>query len=234
MAPRRVLVERSVHAAFVRDLGLYAAGAPPRKLISEDAAERTFALARAAVDAGGRPVSSLLEPPEGPWLRPIAIADCPEDAELVAGDHFGPATAIVPVDSEEHALRVHHACDQHLATSVFTRRPRATARRLAPRLGVTSVTMNDCVIPTAHPAAAIGGVGASGWGTSQGEAGLLAMTRPVYVSTTNPVLRPPTDRPAPHRVEQMARMVGRLYGAKPNQTHSSGNPSPAIIGDADQ
>lgn len=240
MAPRRILVERPAYAAFLRHLGLHAAGAQPRKLISESAAERTYDLAKAAVDAGGRSLSSVIEPPNGAWLRPLAIVDCPEDAPLVEGDYFGPVTAVLPVDSEEHALEVHHRCEQHLATSVFTKSPRAAARRLAGRLGATTVTMNDCVIPTVHPAASIGGIGPSGWGVSQGEAGLLGMTRPVFVSVTHPLLRPPTDEQAPERVRQMAGFVARLYGAGPKRTSGSANATskradgdPAIIGDAE-
>lgn len=247
MAPRRILVERPVYPQFLRDLGLVAGGARPRRLIDDRSAERTFALAKAAVDAGGRSVSSVLEPPVGAWLRPVAIADCPEDADLVAGDHFGPACAVIPVESEAHALSIHRRCDQHLATSVFTRRPRLAEGRLAPHLGATTVTFNDCVIPTAHPGASIGGVGASGWGVSQGEAGLLAMTRPVFVSRTPPVVRPPLDEPAPHRAAQMARMIARLYGGRrsagapvttPRPTPAPGPvPSPAptaVHGDADR
>ena len=230
MAPRRILVERSAYPQFVRDLGLYAAGAKPRKLISEDAAARTFTLVQSAVAAGGRPASSLLEPPNGTWMRPVAVLDCPEHADLVSGDHFGPATAVIPVDSEAHALDIHRRCDQHLATSVFTNSPRAAARRLAGDLGSTTVTFNDCVIPSAHPAASIGGHGASGWGLSQGEAGLLAMTRPVYLSRTSPILRPPTDEPPPHRVAQMTKWLGRLYGGAPNRTPRSAT-TPAIIGE---
>jgi acyl-CoA reductase-like NAD-dependent aldehyde dehydrogenase len=132
IAPRRVLVHRSVYPAFLRDLGLLAGGAQPRKLISEASARRTFELARDAVGAGGRSVSSVLEAPDGPWLRPLAIADCPEDAALVEGDHFGPATAVIPVDSEAHALAIHDRIDQRLATSVFTRSPGAS-RIVSPR-----------------------------------------------------------------------------------------------------
>ncbi|MEM7754025.1 MAG: aldehyde dehydrogenase family protein [Planctomycetota bacterium] len=226
MAPRRILVERPAYAAFIRDLGLYAAGAQPRKLISESAAVRTHKLAAAAIAEGGRSISGVLEAPDGPWLRPLAIVNCPESAGLVAGDHFGPATAIVPVESETHALEIHRRCDQHLATSVYTRKHKQVARRLAGRLGATTVNFNNCVIPTAHPAASIGGVGPSGWGVSQGEAGLLAMTRPVYVSRTHPVLRPPTDTPPPHRVAQMTRMIAKLYGGTLSQNNASSTTTP--------
>jgi len=111
-------------------------------------------------------------------------------------------------------IEIHRRCDQHLATSVFTRRPRAARRRLAGHLRVATVTFNDCLIPTAHPAASIGGVDASGWGRSQGEAGLLELTRPVTTSRTSLLLRPPLEPPPPGRMRQMAGWFTRLHGAR--------------------
>jgi aldehyde dehydrogenase (NAD+) len=243
MAPKRALVDRAVYPAFVRALLPLASGARPRRLISAEAARAAFDEASAAVAAGGRSASGVLEPPEGPWLRPLAILDCPEDADLVAGRCFAPVLAVVPVDSLDHALAVHARVDQTLATSVFTRRPRSARADLAPRLGSTTVTINDCVLPTAHPATSIGGVGASGWGVSRGREGLLAMTRPVFVSTTGR-LRPPLDEPAPEQARRLVSWMARLVGgaratAEPSAAAASAandpsepTPAPARPGDA--
>lgn len=221
MAPRRALVCEGVYDAFCRELGLLAAGAGPRRLIDAGAAERAFGLAQAACRAGGRSLTGVLEPPRGAWMRPVAVLDCPADAELVEGRHFGPALAVVCVRGEAEAVEVHRRCTQHLATSVFTRRPGPAARRLAPVLGATSVTFNDAVLPTAHPGAAIGGVGESGWGLSQGEAGFLAMTRPVYVSVTGG-FRPPIEPLAASQAAQVAKWATRMYGGGANRTAASG------------
>lgn len=215
MAPRRVLVDRRAYPAFVRELGLHAAAASPRKMIDGGAAAAAFEQALDAAARGGRSISGVLEEPVvtagGAWLRPIAIVDCPADAPLVEGRHFGPVVAVVPVDDVSAALAIHRACDQHLAASVYTAKP-GRASDLAASLGASVVTFNDTVMPTAHPAASVGGVGASGWGQSQGEAGLLAMTRPVTVTRTSGWLRPPLSVPTADQVDQMAARLTRFYG----------------------
>jgi acyl-CoA reductase-like NAD-dependent aldehyde dehydrogenase len=222
MAPRRVLVERGAYAAFCEALRPLASGAYPVELIDEAAAQRAHSLAQDAIQLGGRSASGQLEALRGRSMRPVAVLDCPEQAPLVEGRHFGPAVAVVPVRDLDHALAIHRQCDQHLATSIFTRDVLG-ARHLAPRLGAKTVTINDCVIPTAHPAASIGGVGASGWGASRGREGLLALTRPVYVSVSGPVLRPSTDAPPTAMADRIAQVVQRWYTLElPGQGQKSG------------
>ncbi len=213
MAPRRVLVERSIYRQFIAALAPHAASARPRTLISADAAARVRALARDAIERGGRSLSGMAEPGTGATLRPLAIADCPADSELVAGDHFGPAVAIVPVDSiEDEGLHLHRRCAQHLATSIFSGSPQR-ARALAVRCGASIITINDCILPTAHPAVTLAGTGESGWGVSRGEAGLLAMTRPVQVAITRPILRPDVQPPTRKTARLMQRFVRWWYGS---------------------
>jgi aldehyde dehydrogenase (NAD+) len=229
MAPRRALVDRSVYSQFVFALAALAASAKPRRLIDESAARRVFDLACDACAQGGRSLSGVLEPPTGDTLTPLAIVDCPEDASLVDGDHFGPALAVVQVDSADHAIEIHRRCDQHLATSVFTR-SRAAARDITGRIGATTVTVNDCLVPTGHPGSSISGRGLSGWGESRGVAGLLALTRPVHVSST-PRLRPSIFAPPPKQAAQFDAIISRFYGPKragAPRAGESGPPRPAI------
>lgn len=230
MAPRRALVDERVLARFLRELAPLAASTRPRRLITPDAADRCFALATDAARAGARSLSGVFEPPGGPLIRPLAIADCPADAELVAGDHFGPVLPVVPVASVDEALAIHRACDQHLATSVFTR-DRAAARALAPALGASHVTINDCIVPTAHPGAGLAGRRASGWGISRGEAGLLALTRPVVVSRTSRRLRTPTDPPDRRGLDALRSVTRLLYnGSSPSGPGPAPSPHRASAG----
>jgi aldehyde dehydrogenase (NAD+) len=215
MAPRRALVDQRVYEAFLAALAPLAAGARPVCLIAPDPAARAFDLARDAVARGGRSLSGILEPPlaaDPRRLRPLAIVDCPDSAPLVEGDHFAPILAVVPVRDLSHALALHARCTQHLATSVFTRRP---ARRpgLARALGAGIVLFNDCLLPVGHPGVALGGRGESGWGVSRGADGLLAMTRAVHVTSTHPRLRTPLAPPTTAMVRTISSLVGRWYGA---------------------
>lgn len=217
-APRRALVDRRVYGAFVAALAPLASAEKPRRLVSESAASRCEALAREAVEQGGRSVSGVLEGARADGggrvraLVPLAIVECPIGAALMAGDHFGPVLAVTPVDGEEAMLALHAANGPHLAASVFTRRA-SRARGLAARLGASVVTVNQCVIPTAHPGASLGGRGASGWGVSRGREGLLAMTRGVTVTRTSGLVRPPTEAPTSVGLARLSRLVGWLGGA---------------------
>lgn len=239
MAPRRALVHEAVYHDFLEALAPRASRAAVRRLIDARAADRVSGQARDAIDRGGRSLSGVFEPASDARFRPVAVVDCPPDAPLVEGRHFGPALAVVRCRDLDAMLAVHDACDQRLVTSVFTRDTRA-ARSLAPRLGSVTVTINDAIIPTAHPWTSIGGVGASGWGLTQGRMGLEALTRPVFVSATSRRIRPPVDAPDPGVQERNASALLRLAGAgkRTNQSPAgqarAESPSMAQAGPADQ
>lgn len=206
MAPRRALVDRRVMPAFLDALAPLVAGGQPLRLIDETSAAQVERLAREAIAAGGRSLVGHLEARQGMRLRPIAIAECPVETELFAGEHFGPALAITPIDGLDDALRLHARVGQALATSVFTRDARAIERRAAD-FGSSFVTINDVVRPTAHPAASIAGRGPSGWGASRGLAGLAALTRPVTI-TTRGLFTPPAETPSPALLAWIRRFAG--------------------------
>lgn len=208
MAPRRVIVHRSLAEPLVDGLRREFGARAPLPL---DPAEfqRCRALVEEAVNAGGR----LVAPPEdvGTGVRPAIVADCPPGTALAAGAHFGPAVAVLTAASDEEIVALAGRYGRRLATSVFTRDTRR-ARRLAPELGSTTVTINDCVIPTGHPGVSIGGRGESGWGLTRGEAGLLAMTRPVYTSRTGRRIRTPLTPPSARTAARVERFIRWRYG----------------------
>lgn len=212
MGPRRALVHEAVYDEFAREIERLAAKATSREMIDEDAAQDAFALCRSAVEAGGREATGTLSEPVGRLWRPTAILDCPAEAELVEGRHFGPAFAVVRVATLTRALEIHHACDQHLATSIFTRDGAKAAKTLAPLVGAGLVTINDCVIPSAHPAVSITGNGQSGTGISQGEEGLLAMTRPLQITFGPGAARRAIKPPPKIVLNGLARFTRWWYG----------------------
>ena len=123
------------------------------------------------------------------------------------GDHFGPALAVSACQTLDEMLQRHHAVGQYLATSIWTR-DQSAARGMAAELQSATVTINDVLVPTAHPAASISGHGLSGWGTSRGAAGLLSMSRPVHVTTTPRKMRVPTDVPTDASLAKLERLIG--------------------------
>lgn len=203
MAPRRALFVGSdrVYDKFVQKLAKYARNAGTLDMIDEYAAQRCKELASKALANGARDVSTLSTKAaqdarsgngaEGTVadetlsrrFKPTVLVNCNPFGEVVDGKHFGPLLAVVRCASLEEALAIHRRCDQHLATSVFTRSAKAGSL-LAQRLGSTNVMINDCILPTGHPGVSVGGRGLSGAGITRGSEGLLAMTRPVYVSTS--------------------------------------------------
>ena len=219
MAPRRALVHRDCYQQFCDALIPLAAGATPRKLVLDSEAPRIHKLVEDAVRAGGRTATGILEPLDAEQFRPAAVLDCPGTAELVSGDFFGPAIAVVPFDDLQDAMAIHQSADQHLATSVYTRNP-GNVPSLLGDLESSTVTINDSLVPTAHPAASICGHGRSGWGASRGRRGLLAMTRPVHLARTSPRMRIPATPPDQRALSILERLIGipRRPKSKSSQT----------------
>ena len=210
MAPRRVLVHEDVAAAFAAAIVPLAAGAGLRPMIDLHAADEHRRLVEDAVSKGGRIAAMSLDRQTDLRARPQVVLDCPVDAEAFAADHFGPLLAVRAWRDESDLLELHRRGGRHLATAVYTRHE-ANADRLVPDLGGGLVTINDCLLPSAHPATSIAPVGESGWGVSRGVEGLLAMTRPVMVTRTGG-LRPPVGEPdarAKRFLEGLVRWWGR-------------------------
>ncbi len=196
MAPRRVLVHQNVMDTFVMKLSALLGQRTETELCDTAEADRVRSLA--GLDGGGAS------------LQPRAIV-VHYGSPLLRGEHFGPVVAVTPIGSRNDGVLHSRHYGQHLATSVFTRHPRKF-EELVPLLAAGTVTFNDAVIPTAHPGAPLPAMGASGWGVSRGELGLLAMTRPVHVTMTSRKVRVPTDPPSPKQAEQVKKFVRFLYG----------------------
>tara|TARA_R110000782_G_scaffold24264_5_gene62806 strand:- start:20564 stop:22039 length:1476 start_codon:yes stop_codon:yes gene_type:complete len=225
MAPRRALVHAAVYERFLRAMAPLASRAAVRHLIDAAAASKVSGQVSEALSRGGRSISGVFEPARGEAFRPVAVVDCPADAPLVDGRHFGPALAVIPCGSLDEMLAIHDRIDQRLVTSVFTRYTRRGAA-LAGRLGSSGVMVNDAIMPTAHPEVSVGGVGASGWGLTQGRRGLEALTREVFVARTSRRIRPPLDAPDEAGQERGARTLLRLAGAG-RRTTGTGDRPPA-------
>lgn len=212
LAPRRVLVDERVYAPFVAELealltktrgngagdGVIGHGLA---VIDHASAQRCDSMAREAMAQGGRELAPAVVPAGdvpgrgGPGFVSYparVIVDCPPGCDLATSascEHFGPVLAVLPVRDEAHLLRLHASCTQHLMTSIFSRDASVVGQAwaLVPKLvarGSGGVSINDCVVPGGHPGIGITGHGRSGWGTSRGADGLLALTRPVAITVT--------------------------------------------------
>jgi hypothetical protein len=77
------------------------------------------------------------------------------------------------------------------------------------------VHFNSVLLPSAHPGVAIAGHGASGWGASRGESGLLALTREVCVTRSSTLFAPPPDEPSPKIRSFLSRLIAWPLRAEP-------------------
>jgi len=208
MGPRRAIISAPAYDAFLAALSPLIAATPSLTLVHPDQADRTGSCIRAALDAGAHSLARDAARPSDRCILPVALTDAPPDSPLAHGAHFGPALAILRATDDDNALTLHAAYPQRLATSLFTR-SLSRARALAPTLGSGAVTINDCVVPTGHPAVPIAGLGPSGWGISRGPLGLLALTRPLTITTTGR-LRTPTTLLKGKSADRYMRTVARL------------------------
>ena len=135
------------------------------------------ALARGAkVSCGGNPRPDL-----GPnFFEPTVITGVDSSMKLFQEETFGPILAIQAVRDAEEAISRANDSPFALAASVWTgdkKRGEAIARRL--RAG--AVMVNDAISYFGIAEAPHGGCGASGWGRTHGEAGLLELVQMKYI-----------------------------------------------------
>jgi acyl-CoA reductase-like NAD-dependent aldehyde dehydrogenase len=105
-------------------------------------------------------------------LHALALAEAPDDHPLHAEEIFGPVLALREVASLDEALAWIAARPAPLAIYLFGASPAEEAAIAAGSRSGAIVT-GRCVEYAAFPALPFGGVGASGYGRRNGEAGFL-------------------------------------------------------------
>jgi acyl-CoA reductase-like NAD-dependent aldehyde dehydrogenase len=192
IAVRRAFVHRSLYPAFLETLQPWVSRAEPMRLALASQARQAERLVEDALRKGGRLLGAVRNTQGEAEFAPSVIADAREDMDLLREASFAPLLAISPVDDLEEALQLDALCPYGLGASVFTATP-WLAEEIAPRVRTGMVTVNDVVVPTAHPVSPFGGVRDSGWGVTQGAEGLLEMTVPQVVSVKGGSFRPHLD-----------------------------------------
>lgn len=210
MAPRRVIVEAAVYERFVEALQPLMNKADQDRRVDNHEAERLRQTLQRA-SASGCSVTPHEMVDSGYSVSPTAVLSCTPDSEIAAGEHFAPAIAVLKSENRAQTLSLARDQKKSLAASIFTRDP-DQARQFAEELDAGFVTINDCMVPTAHPGVSISGRGLSGWGVSQGELGLIALTRPQFVSRTSTRIRIPTAPPSKQAQKNIHRFVRWWYG----------------------
>ncbi|HUR54918.1 MAG TPA: aldehyde dehydrogenase family protein [Gemmataceae bacterium] len=211
IAVRRIFVHRSKCEAFVDVLKPLIAGAKPMSLVTAGQQSQFERVIADAVERGGTALRG-----DG-TVTPTFLVNAAPEMAVCREASFAPVAAVIPFDNIDNALSLAAACPFALAASVFTTDTRA-AEQLAPRIPAGSVTVNDVLAPTAHPATPFGGRGSSGWGVTQGAEGLLAMSTPQVVTVRRGKFRPHIDETVKPDPESTADILGGLLRA----THGRG------------
>jgi succinate-semialdehyde dehydrogenase/glutarate-semialdehyde dehydrogenase len=175
------------------------------------------ALERGARLVAGGPTPLLLpgaEPDAVGHLPATILADVPPAARLWHEELFGPVIVVHPFDDEEEAIRLADGSRFGLSASVWSR-DEARARRIAARLDVGSVLVNDHL--STYGISQVGWTGrrASGFGVSRSRFGLWEVTRPKSIGTAPGWYRPPWWHPYDRQVgEGFAAALRALYGTE--------------------
>lgn len=189
IAVRRAFVPRPKYQEFLQVLEPLAVAAQPVPLAMANQAARAEELIADAVSKGARRLGEAATPNGDKMYRPVVLADVNQEMAVCNQDSFAPIMAVLPYDRLEDAIKASQRCEYELGVSVFTSDPKR-AVALADQLRAGMCTINDVVAPTAHPATPFGGRRASGWGSTQGEEGLLELTVPQVVTVVPGKFRP--------------------------------------------
>lgn len=124
---------------------------------------------------GGREVDQA-------FFEPTILINVNHDMIVMREETFGPILPIMMVDSEEEALqRVNDSC-YGLTASVWSRNQKR-AQRLAKKIEVGTVTINDCIFTNALPETPWGGYKKSGIGRVHSDSGLREYVQTKHINS---------------------------------------------------
>lgn len=174
IAGSRLLVERSIHDAFVEKLASVATamtvGDPmdPATMAGAINSERQLAQNLRFVEearAAGRTIvtggTRILQETGGYFMAPTIVTGVHPDDNLARNEVFGPVLAVIPFDTEDQAVAIANGTDYGLAAAVWTSNL-SRAHRIVRRIKAGIVHVNtyggsDLTVP-------LGGVRQSGNG----------------------------------------------------------------------
>jgi acyl-CoA reductase-like NAD-dependent aldehyde dehydrogenase len=145
--------------------------------------------------------------------RLIVVQSVADDLLARMANARVPRLPIERVRDEAAAARRANATDFALGASIFSR-DIARARSLAARIKTGFVLINDLIAPTADPRLPFGGVKASGFGTTRGDEGLLAMTFPHVVAVRRGTSHPHFDETVPEDAKLFSSYIRAAHGRR--------------------
>ena len=114
------------------------------------------------------------------FFMPTVISGVTHDMRLMREETFGPLLPIAPFDTDDQAVALANDSNYGLAASIWTR-DKARGERLARRIQVGTVMINDAISCFGISEAPHGGVKSSGLGRTHGRFGLEEMVSIKYL-----------------------------------------------------
>jgi acyl-CoA reductase-like NAD-dependent aldehyde dehydrogenase len=186
---QRIYVQRSVYAEFVEQAVAltrqYVLGNPldPATtlgpVVRASAADAVRATIAEAMGKGAKGLidsrAFKLDAPGSAYVAPQILVDVNHGMQVMSDECFGPVVGIMPVDSDDEALRLMNDSPYGLTAALFTQDEEA-ALKLGKRLQTGTVFMNRC--DYLDPALAWTGVKNTGRGATLSTLGYEHLTRP--------------------------------------------------------
>ncbi|HYK92508.1 MAG TPA: aldehyde dehydrogenase family protein [Thermoplasmata archaeon] len=188
-AGSRLIVHSSVHAPLLEKVRAASeairlgpgmeSGVEMGPLVSADQLERVMGYVEGAKAEGATVVTGGVRPTNPPldggnFLRPTVLDQVAPDSRVVREEIFGPVLAVSTFETPDEAVAAANATTFGLFGAIWTR-DLGTAHRIAPRLEVGMVTVNDP--PLTFPQSPFAGYKQSGLGFEQGIDSVRAYTR---------------------------------------------------------
>jgi acyl-CoA reductase-like NAD-dependent aldehyde dehydrogenase len=151
-------------------------------LIRPQHVQRMTELVRDAVSRGAKVLCGGNPRPElGPnFFEPTVISGVDTSMKLFQEETFGPILAIQIVRDANEAVAQANDSPFALSASIWTK-DKSRGMALAAELRAGAVMVNDAISYFGIAEAPHGGCGASGWGRTHGQAGLLEMVQTKYI-----------------------------------------------------
>jgi acyl-CoA reductase-like NAD-dependent aldehyde dehydrogenase len=131
----------------------------------------------AEILCGGKRPDSL----PGYFFLPTVMSRVNHTMRVMTQETFGPVLPVMPFSDVDRAVALANDSRYGLTASVWTK-DRKTAARLAERLEVGSVTVNDHMFSFTEPTAIWGGIKETGRGRTHGGYGLLELANIKFIS----------------------------------------------------
>ena len=215
IGPRRLFVMQSQADTVIETIRRQIADRGPA-IVHPAARDHVADTIQAAIDAGA--VNTMGNNFDAQRLRQSGQMDCvvldavASSDPIANEDLFAPVISVIRIDDVQQAIDAVNRCPFRLAASVFG--ASAEANVVANQLDAGSVTINDLIAPTADPRLPFGGRGQSGFGTTRGVEGLLAMTTPAVISQRRGSFMPHFDRPSQSQQSLVAGILAMNHARK--------------------